>query len=306
MRKKILLIGAGKFGENHLRALRQLEKEKKLILVGVVVRSKKSRDAIRKKYGITVFNQLRPDILKKADAVDIVTPASTHYEIVKKCLLYAHVFVEKPLSMTASEGKELEALARRHKKILAVGHIFRFNDAVKKLKKIIQPQKKNLYYIEGKFIGGSGEPARDCGVITSDMHLFDVLDYILDGLPLKIYCRSWTRLKGYKFEDQAAIILDYPGNIHAYLKLGWVKAPKVRSVAFYFSEKEVHADLMKQTITIQENSKKKITLHCFRKRPLRMELEGFIKALQGKRGEYIRADVANRITGIVERVRANA
>lgn len=290
MKKKILLIGAGKFGQQHLRDLRQLEKAGKLILAGVVRRGQK----------------LAKDLLKAVDAIDIVTPASTHYEIVKKCLPYAHVFVEKPLSMTAAEGKELEALARRHKKMLAVGHIFRFNDAVKKLKKIVQAERTGPYYIEGKFTGGSGQPARDCGVVTSDIHLFDVLDYILDKPPLSVYCHSWTRIKGYKFEDQASIILSYPGNIHAYLKLGWVKAPKVRSVAFYFSEKEVHADLMKQTITIQENSKKKITLHCFRKRPLRTELEGFIKALQGKRGEYIRADVANRITGIVERARANA
>jgi UDP-N-acetylglucosamine 3-dehydrogenase len=306
MKKRILLIGAGRFGENHLRVLRLLEKEKKLIFIGVVLRNKKSREAIHKKYGVTVFRKLTPDILKKVDAVDIVTPASTHHEIVEKCLPYVHVFVEKPLSITVSEGKKLLTLARRYKKILAVGHIFRFNDAVKKLKKIIQPQRKDLYYIEGKYTGGSGEPARDCGVITSDLHLFDVLDYILDKPPSTIYCRSWTRTKGYKFEDQASIILDYPGNIHAYLKLGWVKAKKVRSIAFYFSKKEIHADLLAQTIIIKEYLKKKITLRCFRKSPLRLELEGFIASLKGRKGEYIGGDVANRITNIIERARVNA
>lgn len=289
MRPKFLLIGAGKFGKQHLRVLNDLDKKGNIALVGI---------ADRETY-------LTPKLLQSVDAVDIVTPASTHYEIVKKCLPYTHVFVEKPLSMTVLEGKKLLNEARHYKKILAVGHIFRFNNAVRQLKKIVQPQRKNLYYIEGKFTGGTGEPAEDCGVITSDMHLFDVLDYILDELPAAVYCRGWTRIKGYQFEDQASIILDYPDNIHAYLKLGWAKAKKIRSIAFYFPKKEIYADLLTQIITIKEYPKKKITLRCFRKAPLRMELEGFAASLAGNKEKYISGEVANRITGIIERLRAS-
>lgn len=287
MKPRLLLVGVGKFGKQHLQVLRDLEKGGFIILSGAI--DSKTR--------------LTPELLKGVDAVDIVTPASTHYEIVKKCLPYTHVFVEKPLAMTAAAGNKLLSLAARYKRILAVGHIFRFNNAVWRLKKIVRPQIKRLYYIEGKFTGGIGEPARDCGVVTSDMHLFDVLDYVLDKTPGALYCRGWTRRKGYPFEDQASVILDYPGNIHAYLKLGWAKAEKIRSLAFYFPEKEIRVDLLAQTITIAEYSKKRLTLRCFRQQPLRMELEGFVSALRGGKGNYIGGDIASRILSIVEKSR---
>ena len=278
MKPKILLVGVGKFGKQHLEVLRGFERRGSITLSG----------AIDSKTSLTA------GLLKSVDAVDVVTPASTHYKIVKKCLPYTNVFVEKPLAMTFAEGEKLISLAARYKKILAVGHIFRFNNAVWQLKKIIRPHIKGLYYIEGRFTGGTGEPAEDCGVVTSDMHLFDVLDYLLDKTPSALYCRGWTRHKGYPFEEQASVILDYPGNIHAYLKLGWAKAEKVRSLAFYLPGKEIHVDLLAQIITISEYSKKRLTLRCFRRKPLRAELEGFISALRGGKGKYIGGDIGNR------------
>lgn len=300
MTPRILLVGYGKFGRAHFEALQKLEQEGHIILAGVVTKKKLNLHG-----NLPTYTNIAPSLLKSVDAVIIVTPVTTHYRLARKCLPYAHVLVEKPLAMTTQEGERLIEEARRRKKILAVGHIFRFNHAVKQLKKIIHPEKKRLYYIEGRFTGGSGEPAQDCGAVTSDMHLVDILDYILGVMPSAVYCRGWTRIKGYLHEDQASLILDYPENIHAYLKLGWIKAEKIRSLVFYFPEKEIFADLLAQTITTREYGKKEKILNCFLKQPLRMELEGFLAALKGSRSNYVTGGVANRIVGIIERLRTS-
>lgn len=304
MKPRFLLIGFGKFGKDHLEVLCQLNQEKRIVLAGVVTRRLEIQNLLTAK-DIPTHARITPSLLRSVDAVIIVTPVSTHYTLAKKCLPYTHVFVEKPLAMTMQEGKRLIEEARRRKKILAVGHIFRFNHAVGQLKKIIRPEKERLYYIEGRFTGGSGEPAQDCGVVTSDMHLVDVLDYIFGVVPSAVYCRGWTRIKGSLHEDQASLILDYPENIHAYLKLGWIKAEKIRSLVFYFPEKEISADLLAQTITTREYGKKEKILRCFRKQPLRMELEGFLAALKGRSSNYVTGEIANRIVGILERLRTS-
>src|SRR3989338_5392617 len=94
----ILLIGAGWFGKNHLRVWLELEKRKKINLVGAVEKSEKLRKELKKKYNFPVFANICPDMLKRIDAVDIVTTTSTHFKLAKKCLRYTNVFIEKPLA----------------------------------------------------------------------------------------------------------------------------------------------------------------------------------------------------------------
>jgi len=300
MKSRILLIGYGKFGQAHFDVLQKLNQEKHIILVGVITKSQKNKSL----HGsIPTYTSITPELLKNVDAAIIVTPVTTHYTLAKKCLRYTHVFVEKPLVMTTSEGEKLIVEAKRNKKILAVGHIFRFNHAVRQLKKLIGPEKEPPYYIEGKFTGGLGEPAKDCGVVTSDMHLIDVLDNILGVMPTSVLCKGWTRIIGYAYEDQASIMLNYTRNIHAYIKLGWIKTEKIRTLTFYFPKKVIHADLLKQIIAIRKYGKKEKIIHCYKKQPLRMELEGFIAAIKTGNGDYVSGEIANRIVEIVEKCR---
>ena len=299
MRPRIVLVGVGRFGTHHLEVLLALHREKKILLSGVVSKSAISESALSS-LSVNVYTKLSVELLKQIDAVDIVTPVSTHYALVKKCLPYADVLVEKPLAMTPTEGRMLEKMATRYKKILAVGHIFRFNDATKRLQSLLKGQTKNLYRVEGRFTGGSGEPAGDCGVVTSDMHIVDVFEYLF-GMPKKIYCIGWTRIPHHRFEDQADIFLEYGKGLRGYVQLGWYKAPKERSVTLYLPRRKIYADLLSQTITIVEMGKKTKIIYCYRTQPLRMELLGFIHALGGGKGQYVPATTANKVLVIVQK-----
>jgi len=134
---RVVLVGTGRFGKNHLRNLLLLNKKKVLKLIGAVDVDKKLLLSIEKEYKIQTSTEYR-DFLQLADAFDVVTPAASHYKLVKFFLKNnKHVFVEKPLSFSAREANELTSLAKRNRRILQVGHIFRYNSAVYVLKKII-------------------------------------------------------------------------------------------------------------------------------------------------------------------------
>lgn len=91
------------------------------------------------------------EILKEPNIKGVVisTPAVTHYQLVNKALLAGKdVFVEKPLSLSTKEGKELVNIAEREGTILMVGHILQYHPAVRKLKELIEKDKLGkIYYI---------------------------------------------------------------------------------------------------------------------------------------------------------------
>ena len=120
-RKRILLIGLGRWGVNHLRILKSMPVE---LFVGDLderrINSVGLSDDHRSTDPRTLFSQI--------DAAVIVTPASAHFETCHELLeMRKDVFVEKPISLVSAEAKELTKLAERAGLILQVGHIFRFD-----------------------------------------------------------------------------------------------------------------------------------------------------------------------------------
>lgn len=132
---KIVLVGVGRFGKNHLRVLKELEKDGLCALYGVVDKNIEILRKLRKNYDVKTTSDLTEFLNNDVDAVDIVTPADIHFELCKKSLSAGkHVFVEKPLTTSYSKAKELIQLAAEKNRILMAGHIFRYNPAVKKIK----------------------------------------------------------------------------------------------------------------------------------------------------------------------------
>src|SRR6266446_1310401 len=121
--KRILLIGLGRWGANHLRVLQSMplelfvaERDPERLNSSGVSQSRRSADA----------HSLFPII----DAAVVVTPAQTHFEICRDLLAAGKdVFVEKPITSKSADAKELVQLAKRSALVLQVGHIFRFDPA---------------------------------------------------------------------------------------------------------------------------------------------------------------------------------
>src|SRR5260370_34112405 len=121
--KRILLIGLGRWGANHLRVLQSMPIE---LFVAESDPERLNSSGVSQSHRAADAHSLFPII----DAAVVVTPAQTHFEICRKLLdAGKDVFVEKPISLKSAEAKELNELAKRNGLILQVGHIFRFDPA---------------------------------------------------------------------------------------------------------------------------------------------------------------------------------
>src|SRR5262245_26095409 len=131
------VIGYGYWGPNIVRNLRTLECTE---LVAICDKSPKAQQRARQAHpDVQVTSDyseilLSPDI----DAVAVITPVWTHFELAKGALLNGkHVFVEKPFTSTAAQAEELIELADRRNLQIMVDHTFLFTGAVRKIRQLI-------------------------------------------------------------------------------------------------------------------------------------------------------------------------
>jgi len=255
----LALIGLGKWGEQHLINLKELEKKGLCKLSYVADVNKTRLDEICSKYkleGTTDFHSFLDD--KELKAVDVVTPAGTHYEICKDCLEAGKdVFVEKPITLDLGEAERLIRLTDKLGKILMVGFIFRYNSVVWEIKKEIKNGNLGeIYYLYGHFIGIKNLRT-DCGVTMSDgVHYVDLFNYLLDALPKEVLGVTQHFLKA-PFDDMGIIMLNY-GTTLAYVETSCLPPRKLRDLIVVGSKKSIVADLLDQKMEIRDASVERV------------------------------------------------
>ncbi len=123
---KIGVIGAGHLGKIHLRLLKEIPTAE---LVGFFDFNPETSAAVEKEFNVKAFSSAAA-LIDACEAVDVVTPTISHYEYASKAIRKSkHVFIEKPLSHTLSEGKKLNSLVTEANIKGQVGHVERFNPA---------------------------------------------------------------------------------------------------------------------------------------------------------------------------------
>lgn len=171
------------------------------------------------------------DVLRspEIDAVAIVTPVSTHYELAKKALENGkHVFVEKPLTATSAQAEELIELADRRNLQIMVDHTFLFTGAVRKIKELIDGGVLGpLYYYDSTRVN-LGLFQHDVNVIWDlGPHDVSIMDYLIGLEPELVVATGEAHLNG--LADVAYITLHFPKNIIAHINVNWLSPVKVRT-----------------------------------------------------------------------------
>jgi predicted dehydrogenase len=124
---RIGVLGAGHLGKIHIRLIQELKD--KFELVGFYDPNDENAEKATSDFGIKRFESIS-ELLNAVDAVDIVTPTITHFNCAEDALkLGKHVFIEKPLTETLEEGRQLISLANEQNLKVQVGHVERFNPA---------------------------------------------------------------------------------------------------------------------------------------------------------------------------------
>jgi predicted dehydrogenase len=163
------------------------------------------------------------------DAVAIVTPVWTHFELAKAALENGkHVFVEKPFTSNTPQAEELINLAARKNLQIMVDHTFLFTPAVRKIKQLLhEGALGKLYYYDSTRVN-LGLFQHDVNVIWDlAPHDLSIMDYLIQGDPEQIVATGQTHLNGH--EDVAFITLYFPNEVIAHINVNWLSPVKVRT-----------------------------------------------------------------------------
>ncbi len=124
---KVAVLGTGSLGQNHVRIYAELAAAGLVEFTGVFDANTDAARKIAARHNARVFNSIA-EAAAASDALNIVTPTTTHFEIAKQLLLQGkHVLVEKPMTDSSAQAAELIQIAQQKNCALQVGHVERFN-----------------------------------------------------------------------------------------------------------------------------------------------------------------------------------
>lgn len=163
------------------------------------------------------------------DAVAVVTPVWTHYELAKAALENGkHVFVEKPFTSTAAQAEELIELAARNGLQIMVDHTFLFTGAVRKIRQLIdEGALGKLYYYDSTRVN-LGLFQHDINVVWDlAPHDLSIMDYLIRATPEALIATGQIHLNG--FEDLAYLTIYCSDSVIAHINVNWLSPVKVRT-----------------------------------------------------------------------------
>ena len=160
------VIGVGYLGRFHAQKYAALPHSE---LVAVTDVDAEAAARVAEELGTQALSDYR-ELFGRVDAVSIVVPTQLHYEVAKECLENGiHVLVEKPITATVSQAKELVQLARQHRLVLQVGHLERFNAAILALDDVLL----DPLFIESHRLASFNPRGADVNVVL-DLMIHDI------------------------------------------------------------------------------------------------------------------------------------
>ena len=221
---RIGVIGYGYWGPNIVRNFQQAEGAR---VVAVCDKSDKSLRRVQQSYPDLRTTSEADDLLTAVDidAIAVVTPVWTHFELAKKALDNGkHVFVEKPFTSTVAQAEELIALAERKKLKIMVDHTFLFTGAVRRIRQLIDNDTLgHLYYYDSTRVN-LGLFQHDVNVIWDlAPHDLSIMDYLIGLEPEAVVATGERHLNG--VADIAFVTLYYPNNMIGHINVNWLPPP---------------------------------------------------------------------------------
>ena len=166
----------------------------------------------------------------KIDAVAIITPVSTHFDLAKMALDNGkHIFVEKPFTATVTQAQELVETAEKKKLKIMVDHTFLFTGAVRKIKEVIDDGTLGkLFYFDSMRVN-LGLFQHDVNVIWDlAPHDLSIMDYLVNEKPVGVVATGEAHFN-HGLEDVAYLTVYFPTNMIAHFNVNWLSPVKVRT-----------------------------------------------------------------------------
>lgn len=237
---KIALIGYGYWGPN---LLRNLSKHHQVEVKYVCDLSLDNLKKAKSDYpNITITPDYKKIINdKEVTCAVIAVPTIKHFRISREFILAGkNILVEKPMTTTVIEARNLVKLAAEKKVILCVDHPYIFSEPIKKIKSLIKNNQLGKLYYYNAIRANLGKIDKSTNVFTDlAPHDLSILDYLLDKeQPEKIYAVGSSHIFHQpKYIEEGTISLKYKSGIVATISLSWLSPVKIRRITLAGSKK---------------------------------------------------------------------
>jgi predicted dehydrogenase len=171
-------------------------------------------------------------------AIVIATPVLTHFNLARESLLNGkHVLVEKPLTASSWQARELVDLASERNLRLMVGHVFEYNPAVQVVRDIIHRGELGQIYFFDMVRATLGLFQEDVNVIWDlAPHDFSILRFVLGCDPISVSARGQAYIRP-GVHDVAYITANFPNAVQAHIRVSWLEPKKQRRMTVVGSRK---------------------------------------------------------------------
>jgi len=280
---RIAVVGAGHLGSLHAKVYSAIKRRCGISLVGICDVSKEAGEEIAKKYNTGYFADYH-DLIGRADAVSIAVPTNLHHAVARDFLKAGvHVLIEKPITRTLEEADELIGLAEKKDLILQVGHIERFNSAVR----AVEPLLSKPRFIECQRLGSIKKKKRikDVGVVLDLMiHDIDIILGLVNSRVKNIEAVGISSVSDH--EDLANVRLSFQNGIIADITASRVTREEIRKIRIFQEQSYILLDYLHQEAFLFRGSDKKLKkkkIRIRKKEPLKVELKSFIDCVRNKK-----------------------
>jgi predicted dehydrogenase len=280
------VVGLGTMGRNHVRVWDEAVETVELVAVAdtdpaAVHRATQGR-------GIRGYPSADEMLAaEQLDLVSVVTPTSLHLETTLAALAAgAHVLVEKPIAATRAEGDQMIAAAAGAGRLLTVGHIERFNPAIRELRRrLAAGELGRIFEIHATRLGPFPARIRDVGVVVDlAPHDLDVMRFLLGSDPIRLYAETERRIHT-EHEDLFVGVLKFENGAVGVLDINWLTPTKRRTLSVTGERGMYVADYLDQDLVFYANPAddsvaegEMVRRHVERREPLAIELEEFARA----------------------------
>jgi predicted dehydrogenase len=285
-------------GRNHLRVLSGLEGA---TLAAVCDQDPQAVAASAKQYHVLGYGSWEEMVgRERLDAVVVAVPTRFHHQVVLGALDSGiHVLVEKPIATNLEEARELVSRADRAGLVLAVGHVERFNPAVRELQKRLGAGEiGRLFQVQARRQGPFPARIRDVGVVIDlATHDLDVMSHIAGSQVNRVYAETERRIHT-EHEDILNALLKFESGMLGVLQVNWLTPTKIRELSVLGEKGLFICNYLTQELTYFRNADVKPggagALHPYgvsegdmrrypvaQSEPLQLELESFLHAVGG-------------------------
>lgn len=309
-RVNIAVIGAGYWGKRVIEEYDRLAKTTKDVSLAMICDVADSNlrqcsqifqvssERLAKHYKSAVHS-------RDVDAVHVCTPNETHYAICKEALNAGkHVLLEKPMALQAKQAWELVDIAESSGLCLQVGHIYRFNNALKMMRdQLRQGYFGSVYYLKLQWTTLMPSPLGRDIIFDLGPHPVDILNYLLDKWPVKVACKA-KAYRRERLEELAYITTEFDNRLIAHVELSWLQPGKVRDLTIVGSERSAVIGCVSQSVRIYENGDGyNFSLDVVRNNTIFDETCHFAKSILGNENHNNPGSIGARNVAILEKLK---